>query len=71
MHCNSCCADLESKQLLRLPFAAACCRQVRYRASWGWPNFLDVQAAGWDEAAFERWVVDGQMHLTANVRMLN
>uniref|UniRef100_A0A383VWS6 BTB domain-containing protein n=1 Tax=Tetradesmus obliquus TaxID=3088 RepID=A0A383VWS6_TETOB len=43
---------------------------VRYRASWGWPNYLDVQATGWDEAAFERWVIDGQMHLQANVRLL-
>ncbi|KAF6250523.1 hypothetical protein COO60DRAFT_1705774 [Scenedesmus sp. NREL 46B-D3] len=39
---------------------------VRYRASWGWPNYLDVQATGWDEDGFERWVIDGQMHLQAN-----
>jgi hypothetical protein len=50
--------------------AASVTRQVRYRASWGWPNYLDVQATGWDEAAFERWVIDGQMHLQANVRLL-
>ena len=44
--------------------------QVRYRASWGWPNYLDAQAVGWDEALFSRWLIDGQLHISTRVRVL-
>jgi hypothetical protein len=44
--------------------------QVRYRASWGWPNYLDVSGVGWDPGMFEKWAADGQLHLTATVRVL-
>jgi hypothetical protein len=44
--------------------------QVRYRASWGWPNYLDAQAVGWDESLFGRWLIEGQLHLNARVRVL-
>jgi hypothetical protein len=44
--------------------------QVRYRASWGWPNYLDAQALGWDDGLFGRWLIDGQLHLSARMRVL-
>lgn len=43
---------------------------VRHRASWGWPNYLDVLCNGWNDAHFDRWVTDGQLQLQCTVRVL-
>jgi hypothetical protein len=31
---------------------------------------MDVQCVGWDESNFDRWLIDGQLHLNATVRVL-
>lgn len=67
--------ELTQVSLLCVPFCVpvtlcAGYAQVRYRASWGWPNYLDAQAVGWDEGLFGRWLIDGQLHLSARVRVL-
>jgi len=43
---------------------------VRYRASWGWPNFCSVEVLGWDPAAFDNFVVDGKLLFSAFVKVL-